>query len=97
MSRLLCIAITVVLFCAASVFADTLSGTILHKDGSKVAKTSRISTSFNSNTATYPANGEYKLDFGAKVGKRITVYVDGDRYIEIEVKGDTKLNIKLKK
>lgn len=78
-------------------FADKLYGTIVHKDGSKVKKTRKISTSWNSKTAKYTADGEYELDFGKKVGKKITVYVDGETYTEIEVKGDTKLNIELKK
>lgn len=86
-----------VAFLTRAVFADTLSGTIHHKDGSKVLKTAAITTSWNSERGTYPANGEYKIDFKGKVGKRITVYVNGDKYTEIEVKGDTTLNIKLTK
>ena len=93
----LLVASLVVLFSAGALFADTLSGTILHKDGSKVNKTARISTSWNSEVATYPASGEYKIDFKGKVGKTITIYVNGDRYTTIEVKGDTKLNIRLTK
>jgi hypothetical protein len=86
------------MFGAGAAFAeDTLSGTIVHKDGSKVKKTAAITTSWNSARGTYPADGEYEIDFGGKVGKKITVYVNGDKYTEITVKGHTKLNIKLKK
>lgn len=80
-----------------SSLADTLSGTIVHKDGSKVLKTAKITNSWNSDHATYPKDGEYKIDFKGKVGKKVTIYVNGDKYTEIEVKGDTKLDIKLKK
>jgi len=82
---------------SGSAFADELYGTILHKDGSKVAKTARISTSWNGETVRYPANGEYRLDFKGKVGKKVTVYVNGEKYTEIEVKGDTKLDIQLRR
>ncbi|MDB5389414.1 MAG: hypothetical protein JWM11_5060 [Planctomycetaceae bacterium] len=86
-----------ILFSSTFACADKLYGTIVHKDGSKVKKTRKISTSWNSKKAKYTADGEYELDFGKKVGKKITVYVDGDTYTEIEVKGDTKLDIQLKK
>jgi len=90
--------VVVVLFLSAGVsLADTLSGTIHHKDGSKVNKTAKISTSWNGEQATYPASGEYKIDFKGKVGKKITIYVNGDTYTVIEVKGDTRLNIRLTK
>ena len=90
--------VVVVLFLSAGVsLADTLSGTIHHKDGSKVNKTAKISTSWNGEQATYPASGEYKIDFKGKVGKKVTVYVNGEKYTEIEVKGDTKLDIQLRR
>lgn len=97
MLRRLTLAAGCVMLFASSAYADKLYGTILHKDGSKVAKTARISTSWNSNTGRYTANGEYELDFGGKVGKKFTVYVNGDKYTEIEVKGDTRLDIRLRK
>jgi len=90
--------VAVVLFLSASVsLADTLSGTIHHKDGSKVNKTAKISTSWNGELGTYPASGQYKIDFKGKVGQKITIYVNGDTYAVVEVKGDTKLNIRLTK
>jgi len=97
LKNILLVAVTIVFAWTGSVFADTLSGTIHHKDGSKVAKTAAITTSWNSERGTYPANGEYKIDFKGKVGKRITIYVNGDKYTVIEVKGDTTLNINLTK
>jgi len=95
-NALIAVIVTVGLLAGTS-FADTLSGTIHHKDGSKVLRTAKITTSWNSEKGTYPADGEYKIDFKGKVGKKITIYVNGDKYTEIEVKGDTKLNIKLTK
>lgn len=92
------LAVVVALFLSGGVvLGDTLSGTIVHKDGSKVNKTARVSTSWNDEVATYPASGEYKIDFKGKVGKKITIYVNGDKYTVIEVKGDTTLNIRLTK
>lgn len=91
------VSLAIVILWSGTCLADTLSGTIVHKDGSKVKKTSKITNSWNSDHATYPKDGEYKIDFKGKVGKKVTIYVDGDKYTEIEVKGDTKLDIKLKK
>ncbi len=97
LKNLFLIALTTVILSVGTCLADTLSGTIHHKDGSKVKKTAKITNSWNSDHATYPADGEYKIDFKGKVGKKVTIYVNGDKYTEIEVKGDTKLDIKLKK
>ena len=91
LKNFLLVAMTTVFAWTGSVFADTLSGTIHHKDGSKVKKTAKITNSWNSDHAKYPADGEYKIDFKGKVGKKVTIYVNGDKYTEIEVKGDTKL------
>ena len=41
----------------------------------------------------FPKRGEYELDFGGRVGKKITVYVNGSRYASVTVKGRTRLNI----
>lgn len=90
------IAICVLLF-SENALADKLYGSIVHKDGSKVKKTARISTSWNSKTARYTADGEYELEFGEKVGKKITIYVNGDKYTTIKIEDDTRLDIKLKK
>ena len=93
MWRKLCCLVALVLWLGAgSVFADTLYGTCKRKDGSKVDGTVTISTSWNGKKA-YPKDGCYRLDFGGKVGKTITVYVNGSKYGTVEVKGDTELNI----
>ena len=97
LKNILLVVLTTMLLWTSTCLADTLSGTIVHKDGSKVKKTATIKNSWNSDHATYPADGEYKIDFKGKVGKKVTIYVNGDKYTEIEVKGDTKLDIKLKK
>lgn len=73
-------------------YCDSLFGTCVRKDGSKVDGTVRISTSWNSKKGI-SSNGRYRLDFGGKVGKTITVYVEGSRYTTIKVDGDTELNI----
>ena len=69
-------------------------GTAIRSDGSKVDRTARISTSWNSNTA-YPKNGEYSLELGSNPRQEITVYVDGMTYKEIYVDGSTRLDIRL--
>ena len=42
------VTLTTVLLWTSSCLADTLSGTIVHKDGSKVLKTAKITNSWNS-------------------------------------------------
>lgn len=79
----------------SDVLADSLYGTCVRKDGSKVDGTVKIATDWNGEKA-YPKNGEYRLDFGGKVGKKVIVYVNGSKYTTITVKGDTRLNIKMK-
>lgn len=80
------------LLMTASAMADSLVGTCKYKDGSKADGTVTVSTSWNSKKA-YPKKGDYELDFGAKIGKKVTVYVNGKKYTEIEVKGRTRLDI----
>jgi hypothetical protein len=84
--------VAVVMLSSAAACADTLYGTCVYSDGSKVNGTVTISTSWNGKKA-FPKKGKYRLDFGGSVGKEITVYVNGDRYATIEVNGDTELNI----
>ena len=93
MFKIMCCAILAVCLTASSALADSLYGTIRYKDGSKDRGVAAITTSWNSARGKNDGNGNYKLDFGGKVGKTITVYVNGDKYIKIEVKGDTQLNI----
>jgi len=86
---------TVVAICltASSVWADSLYGTIKYKDGSKDKGVAAITTSWNNERGRNDGNGNYTLDFKGKVGKRVTVYVNGKTYTTIEVKGDTRLDI----
>ena len=77
---------------ATTSFADSIYGTAKYKDGSKVDGTATISTSWNGKKA-FPKRGEYELDFGGKVGQKITVYVNGSRFAQITVTGRTRLNI----
>jgi len=64
------------------------------RDGSKVDGTVTISTSWN-NEVAYPYNGWYRLDFGENPQRSITVYVDGDRYSNVYVDGETRLDIQV--
>ena len=73
--------------------ADSLYGSVTFKDKSKDKGTTAITTSWNSAKGKSDGNGNYKIDFGGKVGKRVTVYVNGKRYSEVLVKGDTELDI----
>lgn len=82
-----------ILLLAGSVYADTLSGSIKFKDGSTDKGTTRISSSWNSKTGKSDGKGNYTLDFGGKVGKKVTIFVNGKKYTEVEVKGDARLNI----
>lgn len=77
---------------ATSGRADTIYGECRHKDGSKAGGSTRISTSWNSKT-TSPANGRYVLDFGGKVGKTITVYINGTTVGRVSVSGQTRLDL----
>lgn len=93
MFRVMCYAVVAVCLTASSVLADSLYGTIKYKDGSKDKGVAAITTSWNSERGKNDGNGKYNLDFKGKVGKTITVYVNGKTYTKIKVKGDTKLDI----
>lgn len=93
MFKTFCCVFFVIVISVAPAMADSLYGTIKFKDGSKDKGTTSISTSYNSKKAKSDGKGNYTLDFGTKVGKKVTVYVNGDKYTDIEVKGDTRLNI----
>ena len=93
MLKAICSVLISVVLLVSSAFADSLYGTVKYKDGSKDKGTNRISTSWNGKTASSNSSGKYRLDFGGKVGKKITVYVNGKTYTEIKVDGDTQLNI----
>lgn len=72
--------------------ADSIYGTCVNKDGSKANGTVTISTSWNSKKA-YPANGRYVLDFGKKLNRSITVYVNGKTFGRVYVSAQTRLDI----
>ena len=72
----------------------SIYGTAVRSDGSKVDRTVRISTSWNSNVA-FPRNGEYTLNLGGNPKKDVTVYVDGMRYVTVYVDGNTRLDIEV--
>lgn len=92
MFKVLCASLLILLLLAAPALADSIYGTARYKDGSKVDGTATISTSWNGKKA-FPKGGEYELDFGGKVGQKITIYVNGSRYTEIVVDGRTRLDI----
>lgn len=93
MLKIMCCAVVALCFTTTSALADNLHGTIKYKDGSKDKGVSAITTSWNGERGKNDGNGNYTLDFKGKVGKKVTVYVNGKKYTEIEVKGDTELNI----
>jgi hypothetical protein len=72
----------------------SIYGTAVRSDGSKVDRTTRISTSWNSHDA-FPHDGEYELELGSNPKQSITLYVDGMTYTEVYVDGDTRVDIHL--
>ena len=78
---------------AGPAMADELYGTVTYKDGSKDKGVTAITTSYNDERGKHDGKGNYTLDFKAKVGSKVTVYVNGKKYTEIEVKGRTNLDI----
>ena len=78
---------------AGPAMADELYGTVTYKDGSKDKGVNAITTSYNDERGKNDGKGNYTLDFKCKVGSKVTVYVNGKKYKEIEVKGRTKLDI----
>ncbi|MBC8291158.1 MAG: hypothetical protein H8E37_12665 [Planctomycetes bacterium] len=96
MFRIFAVAFVALSLLTSTALADTLYGTCKYKDGSKADGTVKISTSWNGKKA-FPKKGEYELDFGGKVGKKITIYVNGSKYTTITVKGRTKLDITVRK
>lgn len=81
---------------ASITHADSVYGTCRYNDGSKVDGTVTIATSWNSQKA-FPKAGKYEINFGRTVGKKITIYVNGNKYTTIYVNGRTELNIKVPK
>ena len=93
MVRNAAVAMACLVFFAGNAMADKLYGTIKYKDGSKDKGVSAITTSRNDERGKNDGKGNYTLDFKGKVGKKVTVYVNGKTYVEILVKGDTVLDI----
>jgi hypothetical protein len=96
--------VVLILAFSVSVMADSLYGSIKYKDKEKNRPEEKnrpvekkkivINTSWDyAKVAELDEKGNYKIDFGEKVGEKISVYVNGNKYTEIEIKGDTKLDI----
>jgi len=92
MFRALLLSLVVCIVMTSSALADSIYGKCTHKDGSKAGNSNKISTSWNSKVA-YPNNGEYKLDFGGKVGKTITVYCNGTKVGTVNVSGSKRYDV----
>jgi len=90
------IVLSLVTLFIASVFAYAgdacVYGTAVYRDGSKSDGEATISTSWNSKKA-FPRNGKYRLCLGSNPKKTITIYVNGMKYTDLYVNGDTKLDI----
>lgn len=86
------VCLLVVTLACTVVRADSIYGQCVYKDGSKAGGEVRISTSWNSKRA-YPANGRYVLDFGRKMNRSITVYVNGKTFGRVYVSRQTRLDI----
>ena len=90
-----------ILLLSTLVLADSLYGTVTYKNKNKSTeqkntdkKTLIINTSWDyGRTAQIDEKGNYKIDFQTKVGEKVSVFVNGNKYTEIEIKGDTKLDI----
>ncbi|PJB40205.1 MAG: hypothetical protein CO108_15505 [Deltaproteobacteria bacterium CG_4_9_14_3_um_filter_63_12] len=69
-----------------------LYGSAEWSSGDKIDGSTTVSTSWNGKEA-FPRDGEYRLCLGSNPEKTITVYVEGQRYAEVFVDGDTRLDI----
>ncbi len=90
--------ILLILTFSVCALADSLYGTLKYKEKQKNNATENkkvvINTSWDyAKTAELDEKGNYKIEFGEKVGQKISVYINGNKYTEIEIKGDTKLDI----
>lgn len=90
--------IVLVLVLSISVMADSLYGSVKFQNKEKSSTEEKkkvvINTSWDyAKVAELDEKGNYKIDFGEKVGQKISVFINGNKYMEIEVKGDTKLDI----
>jgi len=82
---------------ASPALADALFGTCKYKGGGVVPDGMvEISTDWNNRKAS-PRNGRYRLDLAGRVGRAVWVYVDGKKYKQVEVRGDTRLDIEIER
>jgi len=99
MKKWFTIALTILCLAATTTPAHAknacIYGSAVNSDGSKIDGTATVSTSWNSKKA-YPRNGKYRLCLGSVPNARITIYLNGQRYAEIYVDGDTRLDIRRK-
>ncbi len=70
-----------------------LYGSAVNSDGSKIDGSAKVSTSWNGKQA-FPRNGKYQLCLGSNPKASITVYLDGRKYTQIHVNGDTRLDLR---
>lgn len=82
----------IIAFAASTVRADSIYGTCVYKDGSKVNGTVTVSTSWNGKKA-FPRNGRYYLDFGGTVNHNVTIYVNGTTFARVYVSRQTRVDI----
>jgi hypothetical protein len=76
--------LALILFCflflmvtGLSSYACGIEGSATRTDGSKVNRTARVSTSWNSSD-TFPSDGRYSLDLGSSAcGESVEVFVNG--------------------
>lgn len=94
MHKILFILITLLIFIPLAKASDAcLYGDAVNSDGSKIDGSARITTSWN-NTTAFPRNGRYELCLGSNPRQTITIYVNGNRYTDIKVDGDTRLDVR---
>lgn len=89
---LVCLGLAGFLMLPAAAMADSIYGDCTYESGSKCGGSVYISTSWNSKRA-YPASGRYTLDFGKKLGTRITVYCNGNTVGTVHVSGATRFDV----
>lgn len=94
MKKIFVLSLISLFIASAMVYAEDacIYGTVVWSDGSKSDGTSTISTSWN-NERAYPRNGKYRLCLGRNPEQTITIYVNGTKYTELYVDGNTELNI----
>jgi hypothetical protein len=94
MKKLFVLALVTLFIASGLAYASDacIYGTAKYRDGSKSDGEATISTSWNSKKA-WAENGKYRLCLGSNPRKKITVYVNGSKYKELYVNGDTRLDI----